>query len=78
MDAEQIKKQKELMKLNKQSKNIEMLSTRYGYRDNLYENREKEKRNFPKVLLLLFLFLFFLVCFALFIFNFLGKNSVRW
>lgn len=64
MDAEQIKKQKELMKLNKKGKNIEMLSTRYGYKNNLYE--EREKRNFSRVFfLLLFLLLFFLILFLL-------------
>lgn len=59
MDTEQIKKQKEFMKENKQQKNVEMISERYGKNKVLFQKREKEKNSVFKPIF--FLFLFFLL-----------------
>ena len=61
MDTEQIKQQKEFMKENKQGKNVEMISERYGKNKILYQKREKEKNSILKSALFLFFLLFLLV-----------------
>ncbi len=67
MDAEQIKKQKELMQANKRQNNVEMISERYGKNKVLYQRREKERHSIFKPILFLFLLLLFLFGILIFV-----------
>lgn len=55
MDTEQIKKQKEQMKMNPKPKQEQMLSMRFGKKE-LFQKREETNKNYSIFFLLFFLF----------------------